>query len=63
MYRLYDPGLQTNPLIAGLARRRAAGAHLFTHMSPSSVEVNMTTDVSAATAIFDNIFVAAGAGS
>jgi hypothetical protein len=63
MYRLYDPGLRTNPLIAGLARRRAAGAHLFTHMSPSSVEVSQKTDVSAATAIFGAIFVAAGAGS
>lgn len=63
MYRLYDPGLATNPLIAGLARRRAAGAHLVTHMSPSSVEVNARTDVVAATAIFDGIFVAAGAGS
>jgi hypothetical protein len=63
MYRLYDPGLRTNPLIAGLARRRAAGAHLFTHMSPSSLEVNMDTDVSAATAIFGSVFVAAGAGS
>ena len=63
MYRLYNPGLQVNPLIAGLALRREAGVHLFTHMSPSSVEVNMSTDVSAATAIFGNIFVAAGAGS
>jgi hypothetical protein len=63
MYRLYDPGLHPNPLIAGLARRRAAGDHLFTHMSPSSVEVSATTDVSSATAIFDDIFVAAGAGS
>jgi hypothetical protein len=63
MYRLYDPGLHTNPLIAGLAQRQAAGAHLFTHMSPSSVEVNLKTDVSAATAIFGSIFVAAGAGS
>jgi hypothetical protein len=61
--RLYDPGLRTNPLIAGLARRRAAGAHLFTHMSPSSVEVSLKTDVSAATAIFGSVFVAAGAGS
>jgi hypothetical protein len=63
MYRLYDPGLHTNPLIAGLALRRAAGAHLFTHMSPSSLEVNMKTDVLAATAIFGTVFVAAGAGS
>jgi hypothetical protein len=63
LYRLYDPGLHTNPLIAGLARRRAAGAHLFTHMSPSSVEVSAKTDVVAATAIFGSVFVAAGAGS
>lgn len=63
MDRLYDPGLHPNPLIAGLARRRAAGDRLFTHMSPSSVEVNMKTDVSAATGIFGSIFVAAGAGS
>ena len=62
IYRLFDPGLKTNPLIAGLARRRAAGAHLFTHMTPSSIEVSTTTDVSAATALFASVFVAAGAG-
>lgn len=62
IYRLFDPGLQTNPLIAGLARRRAAGAHLFTHMTPSSIEVSAETDVKAATAIFGSVFVAAGAG-
>lgn len=61
-YRLSDPGLATNPLIAGLARRRTAGAHLFTHMTPSSLVVSVETDVSAATAIFRSVFVAAGAG-
>ena len=61
-YRLFDSGLKTNPLVAGLARRRAAGAHLFTHMTPSSMVVSTKTDVVAATAIFDSIFVAAGAG-
>jgi hypothetical protein len=61
-YRLFDPGLRTNPLIAGLARRRAAGDHLLTHMTPSSLEVGAGADVSAATGIFTGIFVAAGAG-
>jgi hypothetical protein len=61
-YRLYDPGLRTNPLIVGLARRRAAGDQLFTHMTPSSLFVSAATDVSAATAIFTSVFVAAGAG-
>ncbi|HEX7462905.1 MAG TPA: hypothetical protein VF317_12105 [Dermatophilaceae bacterium] len=61
-YRLFDPGLRSNPLIAGLARRRAAGDPLFTHMTPSSLEVSPEADVAAATAIFTNIFVAAGAG-
>jgi hypothetical protein len=62
-YRLFDPGLHSNPLIAGLARRRAAGARLITNMTPSSLEVSAETDVKAATAIFGSIFVAAGAGS
>ena len=61
-YRLFDPGLQTNPLSAGLARRHDAGVHLFTHMTPSSMEVSAKTDVLAATAIFASVFVAAGAG-
>jgi len=61
-YRLFDPALRTNSLIAGLARRRAAGDHLFTHMTPSSLEVDAGTDVPAATAIFTGVFVAAGAG-
>jgi hypothetical protein len=61
-YRLFDPGLRTNPLVAGLARRRAAGAHLFTHMTPSSLVVSTEADVPAATAIFTSVFVAAGAG-
>ena len=62
VYRLFDPGLKTNSLTAGLSRRRAAGAHLFTHMTPSSIEVSTKTDIEAATAIFDSVFVAAGAG-
>ena len=61
-YRLSDPGLRTNPLMAGLARRRAAGDHLLTHMTPSSLEVSAASDVSAATAIFTGVFVASGAG-
>ncbi len=61
-YQLYDPGLATNALIVGLARRRAAGAHLFTHMTPSSLFVSAGTDVPAATDIFTSVFVAAGAG-
>lgn len=61
-YRLSDPGLRTNPLMAGLARRRAAGAQLFTHMTPSSLEVSIEADVLAATATFTSVFVAAGAG-
>ena len=61
-YRLSDSGLRTNPLIAGLARRRAAGDQLFTHMTPSSLGVSVGTDVRAAAAIFTDVFVAAGAG-
>jgi hypothetical protein len=61
-YRLCDPGLRTNPLMTGLSRRRAAGAHLFTHMTPSSLEVGTEADVLAATATFAGVFVAAGAG-
>jgi hypothetical protein len=61
-YRLSDPGLRTNPLMAGLARRRAAGDKLLTHMTPSSLEVSAASDVAAATAIFTSVFVASGAG-
>ncbi len=61
-YRLFDTGLKANALTAELVQRRAAGAHLFTHMTPSSLQVNTKTDVLAATAIFGSVFVAAGAG-
>jgi hypothetical protein len=61
-YRLSNPGLGTNPLVAGLARRQVAGARLFTHMTPSSLVVSTEADVVAATGIFTDIFVAAGAG-
>ncbi len=61
-YQLTDPGITDNPLIAALRSRRAKGAHLWTHMSPSSLQRGVGPDVTAATAIFDAVLVASGTG-
>jgi hypothetical protein len=61
-YQLTDPGIADNPLIAALQSRRAKGAHLWTHMSPSSLQRGVEQDVTAATAIFDAVLVASGTG-
>jgi hypothetical protein len=61
-YQLTDPGLADNALIAALQSRRAKGAHLWTHMSPSSLQRGVEQDVTAATAIFDAVLVASGTG-
>jgi len=60
--RLTDPGMRPNALVAGLRARRQAGARLWTHMSPSSLQQDQSGDVAAATAIFGAVFVAAGTG-
>jgi hypothetical protein len=61
-YTLTDPGLTSNALIQQLRERRAKGVDLWTHMTPSALQVGLAPDVAAATAIFSTIFVASGAG-
>jgi hypothetical protein len=62
MYRLMNPGLHENALWAGLRQRRAAGAHLFTHLSPRSVEVGLRADLTVLAQVFTDVFIAAGTG-
>lgn len=61
-YQLTDPGIADNALMAALQSRRAKGAHLWTHMSPSSLQRGVEQDVTAATRIFDAVLVASGTG-
>ncbi|WP_330476160.1 hypothetical protein [Terrabacter sp. C0L_2] len=61
-YQLTDPGLASNPLVEQLRARRGRGVELWTHMTPSSLQVGSAADVAAATAIFSTIFVASGTG-
>ncbi|HKD98628.1 MAG TPA: hypothetical protein VKB69_13695 [Micromonosporaceae bacterium] len=62
IYRLLDPGLRTNALWDGLVARHRAGVRLFTHFSPSSVEVALGTDLHVLATAFTDVFVAAGTG-
>ena len=61
-YTLTDPGLASNALVQQLWERRKKGVELWTHMTPSSLQVGLAPDVAAATAIFSTIFVASGTG-
>lgn len=60
--RLMDPGNQDNPLWQGLRKRKAAGAALFTHFTPSSTEQGMTTDLDELAQAFSGVYTAAGIG-
>lgn len=60
--RLLDPGLHPNALWLGLRERRAGGAVLFTHFTPSSVEVGLDADLAALASVFTDVFIAAGTG-
>lgn len=62
IYRLADPGLKTNALWDALRDRHAAGAVLFTHFSPHSVEVGLEADLDMIATVFTDVFVAAGTG-
>lgn len=61
-YRLADPGLKPNELWRGLLRQHAAGAVLFTHLSPHSLEVGLGPDLDMIATVFTDLFVAAGTG-
>lgn len=62
IYRLADPGLKPNELWRGLLRQRAAGAVLFTHLSPHSLEAGLGPDLDMIATVFTDLFVAAGTG-
>jgi hypothetical protein len=62
VYRLLDPGLKPNALWNALVTRRANGAVLFTHLSPSSLEVGLDADLRLLAQVFTDLFVAAGTG-
>jgi hypothetical protein len=62
IYRLPDPGLRPNELWRGLLRQRKAGAVLFTHLSPHSLEVGLGPDLDMIATVFTDLFVAAGTG-
>lgn len=62
IYRIADPGAKPNALWQALKARRAAGAHMFTHISPHSVEVDLQADLKMISTVFTDVFVAAGTG-
>lgn len=61
-YRLLDPGAKVNDLWTGLVRRHQAGMRMFTHFSPSSVEISLDADLGLIAQAFTDVFVAAGTG-
>ena len=61
-YTITDPGLLPNPLVEALRSRRARGVELWTHMTPSSLQKGLETDVAAALTMFSAVLVASGTG-
>jgi len=61
-YTITDPGLRPNPLVEALRTRRARGAQLWTHMTPSSLQVGLEADVTAMLTMFGTVFCASGTG-
>jgi hypothetical protein len=62
VFRIADPGLQSNALWSSLVTRRQRGDLLFTHFSPSSVETDVTRDLDMISQAFGGVFVATGTG-
>ena len=62
VYRLTDPGARSNPLWNGLLIRHQRGDVLFTHFSPSSVELSTPRDLRILATVFRSVFIAAGTG-
>jgi len=60
--RLMDPGNQDNHLWQGLRKRKAEGAALFTHFTPSSTERGLATDLDEVAQVFAGVYTAAGIG-
>jgi len=61
-YTLTDPGLAPNALTAALLDRRRRGVELWTHMTPSSLQVGLDQDVASALTVFSDVLVASGTG-
>jgi hypothetical protein len=61
-YQLTNPGLVDNSLIDALQARSTKGVHLWTHMTPSSLQRGIAQDVAAAVSTFGTILVASGTG-
>ncbi len=59
---LTDPGGRPNALTRALQKRRDKGAKLWTHMTPSALQMDLSRDVKAVSAQFDSVLVAAGTG-
>jgi hypothetical protein len=62
VYRLMNPGMQTNALWSGLSQLHSNGDVLFTHMSPHSVESGVSSDLAKIATVFTDIFLPAGTG-
>ncbi|WP_076262069.1 hypothetical protein [Intrasporangium flavum] len=61
-YTLTDPKLAPNDLTRALLERRRRGVELWTHMTPSSLQVGLDQDVASAVSIFSGVLVASGTG-
>ncbi|MFM6849322.1 MAG: hypothetical protein ACKOVB_09490 [Terrabacter sp.] len=61
-YTLTDARLAPNALTRALLDRRRRGVELWTHMTPSSLQVGLDQDVAAAVSIFSGVLVASGTG-
>ena len=61
-YTLTDARLAPNELTRALLDRRRRGVELWTHMTPSSLQVGLDQDVAAAVSIFSGVLVASGTG-
>lgn len=61
-YRLTDAGLRENPLWDAIVVRHERGVRLFTHFTPSSVQVSLIADLGALARGFTDVFIATGTG-
>jgi len=62
MYRLLNPGLKPNALWTALAQQHRDHHVLYTHMSPTSVEGGLGTDLARIATVFSDVFLPAGTG-
>jgi hypothetical protein len=62
LYQLMNPGLRPNALWAALERQRRAHHVLLTHMSPTSLEGGLRTNLAKIATVFTGVFLPAGTG-